>query len=52
MPPTTALSGTSFTTIALGAIITLFPILISPNTFAPKPIKTLSPITGTFPCEV
>lgn len=43
---TVTLSGTSLTTTAPAPIFTLLPILISPNTFASQPIKTLSPIVG------
>lgn len=50
-PPTTVSGCTSFVTIALGAIITLLPIVIPPKTLAPNPIKTLSPITGTPDAE-
>ncbi len=37
-PATVTLDGTSFITTAPAAILTLFPILILPNTFAPQPI--------------
>ena len=46
MPPTTALSGTSFVTTAFAPIATLLPTLILPTTFAPAPIYTPSPIIG------
>ena len=45
-PPTIQLSGTSFTTTALGATNTLLPIVILPNALAPGPNPTLSPNVG------
>ncbi len=46
-PTTVQLLGISFMTTAFAPITTLFPILIGPKIFAPVPIYTLSPITGT-----
>ena len=45
-PPTIALSGTSFTTTAFGATVTLLPILIFPITLHPTASSTLSPIVA------
>lgn len=42
------LSGTSLLTTALAPIATLFPMFIFPNSFAPGPIYTLSPIIGAL----
>lgn len=46
IPPTTALSGTSFTHTALAPIKTLFPICMFPINLAPVAITTLFPIFG------
>ena len=48
-PPTTALSGTSFTTTALAPTKTLLPICISPSILAPAHRHTLSPNRGARP---
>jgi len=45
-PATIALSGTSFTTTALGATNTLLPILIGPIILHPTESSTLSPISA------
>ena len=45
-PPMVALSGTSLTTTALGAINTLLPIVIRPITLAPGEI--ISPLLYLF----
>ena len=47
-PPTIALSGTSFTTTAFGATVTLLPILIFPITLHPTASSTLSPMDLQF----
>ncbi len=45
-PAATTLSGNDFVTTAFAPIVTLLPMLMPPNTFAPAPMVTLSPIVG------
>lgn len=45
-PAATTLSGNDFVTTALAPMVTLFPMLIPPNTFAPAPMVTLFPMVG------
>ena len=51
IPPTVTLLGTSLLTTAFAPIITLSPIVIPPNNFAPGAIYTLLSMIGHFPLK-